>query len=184
MKFMTLMLTIALTLNAFPKAYAQDKNAKIAKPNEVFEKVEVLVMNGKKVEKLPARLRLEEKTLIVESKKSGDVLKSFSYDSVKSGEYSYSRHPRWKAGTAVGGGGLALGALMIAGGLYTGLIVFFAAPGVGGSLTKSRSRRHWLSLRSGDDYTVLQLDKSDYKYLLVAIETRTGVKVEDVGEKR
>ncbi len=186
MKIMTLILTIALVLNAFPKVHAQDK---IAKATEVFEKVELLVMNGQKVKKLPARLKLEEKSLVVESRDSSDAVKRFDYDVVKSAEYSYSSHPRWKAGLGVGGGGAVLGAALMAGAgsygaAYTGFFMLLFAPGAGWRLGKSKSRRHWLVIKTSDDHIVLRLDKNDYKYLLAAIETRTGVKVEDIGEKK
>ena len=71
-----LILSVALILNAFPKAYAQEKSPK---PPELFEKVEAILVNGNKIERLPARLRLEEASLVIEVKRSGEVLKKFDY---------------------------------------------------------------------------------------------------------
>lgn len=181
MKITSLILIAAVTLNVFPKVYAQDKTSKVP---EVFEKVELLVMNGQRVKKLPVRLKLEEKSLVVESKDSTDKLKAFDYEAVKSVEYSFTRHPRWKAGLGVGGGGIALGGGLIAAGAYTGIFFFLFTPSAGWALGKTKSRRHWLAVKTKDDYAVLRLDKNDYKYLLAAIETRTSLKVEDVGEKK
>lgn len=186
MKTIALLLVTALLLNAFPKVYAQDKSAK---GPEVFDTIEAMVMNGKKVEKIPARLKLEEKSLTIESKKTGAVLKTFSYGSFKSIQYSYSRHPRWKAGLGVAAAGVALGAgvASIQSESEVALLsvpIFLFAPMVGWTVGKTKSRRHWVSIKTRDDYTVIRLDKRDYKYILVALETRTGLKVEDVGEKK
>lgn len=181
MKITSLILIVAVTLNVFPKVYAQDKPANIP---EVFEKVELLVMNGQRVKKLPVRLTLEEKSLVVESKDSADKLKSFGYEAVKSVEYSFSRHPRWKAGLGVGSVGVALGGGLLAAGSYTGLFILLFSPSAGWALGKTKSRRHWLAVKTKDDYAVLRLDKNDYKYLLAAIETRTSLKVEGIGEKK
>lgn len=179
MKFTALILTVALTLNAFPKVYAQDKTAK---PTEVFEKVELLILSGKKLEKIPVRLRLEGKSLIVESEKSGDVMKNFSYDEIKSAEYSYSRHPRWKtgAGTAAAVGGAAA---IISPLLLIAVVPWMAIP-AGVMMAKSKSKRHWLTIKTGSDYAVLRLDKDISKLVIPAIETHAGVKVEDIGEKK
>ena len=181
MKLITFLLIVALTLSVLPKptAYAQEKPAK---PPEVFEKVELLFLNGEKVEQLPVRLRLEEKFLIVESKKSGEQLKKFNVEDVKSAEYSYSRHPRWKsgAGTAVAVSGAAA---MVSPLLLVGVVPWLAIP-AGIAIGKSKSKRHWLTLKTGDDYAVLQLGKEIFRLVLPAIETRTGVKVADIGEKK
>ncbi|MEK7831525.1 MAG: hypothetical protein AAB401_10600, partial [Acidobacteriota bacterium] len=178
MKTIALTLVFALTLNACPKAYAQGQ---AAKSPEVFEKVELLVLNGKKVEKLTVLVRLEGKSLIVESKKSGEVVKNFGYDEIKSAEYSYSRHPRWKtgAGTAAAVGGAAA---IVSPLLLIAVVPWMAIP-AGVMMAKSKSKRHWLTIKTGNDYAVLRLDKSISKLVIPAIETRAGLVVEDVGEK-
>lgn len=179
MKAIALMLVFALTLNAFPKAYAQEKAIKAP---EVFEKVELFFLNGEKLEELPVRLRLEGKSLIVESKKSGDVMKNFGYDEIKSAEYSYSRHPRWKtgAGTAAAVSGAAA---IISPLLLIAAVPWLAIP-AGVMMAKSKSKRHWLTIKTGNDYAVLRLDKDISKLVIPAIETRAGLVVEDVGEKK
>ena len=178
MKFITLMLTVALILNAFPKVYAQDKTAKVP---EVFEKVELHQLNGSKVEKLPVLVRMEDKTLVVESRKSGDVLKSFGYDAIKAADYSYSKHPRWRAGAGTAAAGVAMTYSSVF--LAAVFPILLAIP-AGFAIAKSKSRRHWLTIKTGDDYAVLRLDKSNYRLLLASIETRANVKIEDVGEKK
>jgi hypothetical protein len=50
-------------------------------------------------------------------------------------------------------------------------------------LAFSKSRRHWLTVRTQEDYLVLKLDKSNRQIVIPAFEVRTGIKVESVGEK-
>ncbi len=179
MKLIAYIVSIALLLNACPAIYAQETPPK---PSEVFEKVELLTLNGNKLERLPVRLRLEGKILVVTSAKSGEELKTFSYDSVKSLEYSYSKHPRWKsgAGAAVGVTGAAAAISPL---LLVAVVPWMAIP-AGLMVARSKSKRHWLTIKTGDDYAVLQLNKDIRKLLLPAIETRTGLVVEDIGEKK
>lgn len=179
MKSIAVILSLALILNAFPNVYAQGSSSK---PPEVFENVELLILNGKKLEKLPVRLRLEGKTLVVTADKAGEELKTFSYDSVKSLEYSYSKHPRWKTGAGAAAG-VTGAAVAISPYLLLAVVPWMAIP-AGLMVARSKSKRHWLTIRTGDDYAVLKLDKDIRKLLLPAIETRTGIAVEDIGEKK
>lgn len=179
MKSIALLLSLALILNAFPNIYAQESSPK---PTEVFENVELLTLNGKKLEKLPVRLRLEGKTLILESKKTGEELKKLDYHRVKSLEYSYSKHPRWKSGAGAAAG-VTGAAAVISPLLLVAAVPWMAIP-AGVMVARSKSKRHWLTIKTGDDYAVLKLDKDIRKLLLPAIETRTGLIVEDIGEKK
>ncbi len=173
-----LILNVALILNAFPKAHAQEKSPK---PPELFEKVEAILVNGNKIERLPARLRLEEASLVIEVKRSGEVLKKFDYQDIKSADYSYSKHPRWKAGAGTAAAGVALTYSSIF--LTAAFPIILAVP-AGFALAKSKSKRHWLTIKTNDDYVVLRLDKDFLRLIIPAIETRTGIKVEEVGEKK
>lgn len=179
MKLIAYIVSIALLLNACPAIYAQETPPK---PSEVFEKVELLTLNGKKLEKLPVRLRLEGKFLIVESKKTAEELKKFRYEDIKFAEYSYSKHPRWKSGAGAAAG-VTGAAVAISPYLLLAVVPWMAIP-AGLMLARSKSKRHWLTIKTGDDYAVLKLDKDIGKLLLPAIETRTGLVVEDVGEKK
>ncbi len=179
MKLITFIVSIALLLNACPAIYAQETPPK---PSEVFENVELLTLNGKKLEKLPVRLQLEGKSLVLTSKKTGEELKTFNYDGVRSLEYSYSKHPRWKSGAGAAAG-VTGAAVAISPYLLLAVVPWMAIP-AGLMLARSKSKRHWLTIKTGDDYAVLKLDKDIGKLLLPAIETRTGLAVEDVGEKK
>ena len=110
MKPAVLMLLITFTLIFPPKLFAQDKSPKSA---DVFDKVEMLSIRGDKADKVSVRLRLEADSLILESRKTGTVLKNFKYSDIKSAEYSYSKHPRWKAGVGTAAGSLLAGPLFI-----------------------------------------------------------------------
>ncbi len=169
MKSAALILLIALTLISTAKLFAQEKNSKSA---DVFDKVEMLSIRGDKADKVSVRLRLEADSLILESRKTGTVLKNFKYSDIKSAEYSYSKHPRWKAGVGTAAGSLLAGPLFI-------LALPVAIP-----LAFSKSKKHWLTIKGEQDYVVLKLDKNNRKVILPAFEVRSHIKVEALGESK
>jgi len=99
---------------------------------------------------------------VVEADKGSTVFKSFPYASIKSADYSYSKHPRWKAG---------LGAAIVLG--VFALPIFFM-----------KSKKHWLTIKTADDFAILRLDKNNYKIILPTLETSTGKKVETVADDK
>ncbi len=169
MKSTVLILFLAFTLISPPKFFAQDKSPKSA---DVFDKVEMLSIRGDKADKISVRIRLEENSLVVESRKTGTVLKNFKYSDIKSAEYSYSMHPRWKAGVGTAAGSLLAGPLFI-------LALPVAIP-----LAFSKSKRHWLTIKAEQDYVVLKLDKNSRKVILPAFEVHSHIKVEALGESK
>ncbi len=98
---------------------------------------------------------------MIEVDKDNEIFKSFPYESIKSAEYSNSKHPRWKAGI---GAAIAVGV--------------FALP-----LFFMKGKKHWLTIKTGDDYAILRLDKDNYKIILPTFEARTGKKVETVEDE-
>ena len=78
----------------------------------------------------------------------------------------------------IGGAAAAISPLLL-----LGVVPWMAIP-AGIAVGKSKSKRHWLTIKTGDDYAVLKLDKDNRKLVIPAIETRTSVKVEDIGEKK
>ena len=48
----------------------------------------------------------------------------------------------------------------------------------------SKHRRHWLTIRTDNDFAVLKLSKSNRKFIIPAFETKSGVTVEAVGEDK
>lgn len=150
-----------------------------------FGDINLLVPKKKGVEQPAVQLRLEADTLIIEARKSGDVLKQFQYSTIKSAEYSHSKHPRWKEGVgaaAVGttAVGVALGVSMIG---ALGFIAPFVAVPLFLKTARMKGKKHWLTIKTESDYAVLRLDKSNYRLLIPALETRAAIKVETVAEK-
>lgn len=139
---------------------------------DVFDRVELLVVSGDKTERVPVRLRLDADMLLVESRKTGAVIKSFRYSDISGAEYSYSKHPRWKAGA-----GTAIGSAVVF------PLAILALP-VAIPLAFSKSKRHWLTIKTDSDYAVLKLDKRNQKAILPAFEVHSGVKVEALGESK
>ena len=100
----------------------------------------------------------EEDRLLLTNKKKSEVLKTFEYKDIKSAEYSHSKHPRWKTGTA----------LIIP-------LTIFALP-----FFFLKGKKHWLTIQTQGDYAVLKLDKKNYKFINAAFEGHSGVAVEFV----
>ncbi len=159
--FISAVLLTAFILNAFLPAAAQAET-------QVFDKVEILVPDGEKTRERGVRLRFLRDELQIETIADRKIFKTFKYAEIKDAEYSYSKNPRWKTG-------LGLGAASV---LFPPLLLI-AIP-----LGFSKHRRHWLTFRSGDDYAVLKLSKSNRKLILPAFETKTGVDVKGKGENK
>lgn len=127
-----------------------------------FQKIKMVVQTGDKSAETDAALRFEDNRLIIRSKKGGGELKAFNYTDIKTADYSYSKHPRWRSGAALA---VAIGV--------------FAIP-----LFFMKGKKHWLTIRTENDFAILHLDKGNYAVILPTFETRTGLKVATVGEKQ
>lgn len=126
-----------------------------------FTNVHLLVNTGDKPEERDAILRLDGSTVTIESRAGGQV-KRWSAAEIKSLEYSYSKSPRWKSGTAVA---IAVGVFAIP--------IFFM-----------KGKKHWLTVVGENDFAVLRLDKTNYRVILPALEASTGKPVEHVPEEK
>lgn len=127
-----------------------------------FEKVDLLVPKGNKVQEKSVRLLFDGNSLIIDADKGETIYKTFPYTSIVSAEYSYSTKPRWKT---------AIGAAVLIG--VFALPIFFM-----------KSKQHWLTIRTAEDFAVLHLDKDNYRVILPTVETSTGKKVETVGDEK
>lgn len=136
--------------------------------NLTFEKVELLVPNGDKVSEKSVRLSFLADSLQIETTGKEKIVKTFKYSEIKDAEYSYSKNPRWKTG-------LGLGAASV---LFPPLLLIAIPVGF------SKHRRHWLTIRTENDFAVLKLSKSNRKIILPAFETKTGVDVRGKGENK
>jgi hypothetical protein len=143
-------------------------NGTVAVAAQSFEKVELLVVNGKDIDERDANFVLSDDTLVIETTGREKIVKSFKYSDIRSAEYSYSKNPRWKTGLGLGAASLVFPPLLLV-----------ALP-----LGFSKHRRHWLTIRTGSDYAVLKINKRYRKLLLPAFETRSGVRVVGTGEEK
>jgi hypothetical protein len=151
-------IAFTLTLSLLCVSVAQDRPIQ----PESFDNIGMLVPDGKKTKEENVRLKLESDRIVVEERKGGTVKKEFKYADIKSAEYSYSKHPRWKAGAGVA---IAVG--------------IFALP-----LFFMKGKKHWLTVKTETDYAVLRLDKNNYKVILPSFETKSGKKVETITEDK
>jgi len=125
---------------------------------ETFGKSKLVVQQGDKSKMVDVLVVFEEDRLLLTNKKKSEVLKTFEYKDIKSAEYSHSKHPRWKTGTA----------LIIP-------LTIFALP-----FFFLKGKKHWLTIQTQGDYAVLKLDKKNYKFINAAFEGHSGVAVEFV----
>ncbi len=159
--FISAILLTAFILNTFLPAAAQTGV-------QVFEKVEILVPNGEKTRERGVRLHFLQDELQIETIADKKIFKTFKYADIVDAEYSYSKNPRWKTGLGLGAASILLPPLLL-----------IAIP-----MGFSKHRRHWLTFRSGGDYAVLKLSKSNRKLILPAFETKTGVNVKGKGDNK
>jgi len=162
MKKTALFLIVVFLSNFLASVEAQTGTADAS-----FDEIEILVQNGNGTAEKSVRVRFDEDSLNIASK-NGAISKTFRYADIRSAEYSYSKNPRWKTG-------LGLGAASI---LFPPLI-FVALP-----VAFSEHRRHWLTIRTGEDFAVLKLSKSSRKMMLPTFETKSGVRINGVGEEK
>ena len=132
-----------------------------------FSKIELLVPGGDKAEEKSVVVTFTADSMIITAKDSR-FNKTFLYSDIKAAEYSYSKNPRWKTG-------LGLGAASI---VFPPLLLIAIPVGF------TKHRRHWLTVRTEKDYAVLKLSKSTRKLLMPTFETKSGVKIEAVGEDK
>lgn len=157
-------LLAAFIFNAILPVAAQEKM-----PESVtFDKVEILVPSGEKVRERGVRLRFLPDALEIETVADKKVFKTFKYADIKDAEYSYTKNPRWKTGA-----GLAAASLLFP------PLIFIALP-----VAFSKHRRHWLTIRSGEDYAVLKLSKSNRKIIMPVFETKSGVNISGIGDDK
>lgn len=163
MKKIALFLIVALLSNFLASAAgAQTKTSA-----QSFEEIELLVQNGNNIAEKSVRVRFDEDSLTIATK-NGEITKTFRYEDIQSAEYSYSKNPRWKTGIGLGAAALVFPPL------------WFVAIPVG----FTKHRRHWLTIRTGEDFAVLKLSKSSRKMFMPTFETKSGVRIRGVGEDK
>ena len=133
-----------------------------------FEDIELIEPNGDNLRETSVRVIFDENAMRLISRSNGAVLKEWSYDTIKSAEYSYTKNPRWKTGLGLGAAGVLFPPLWL-----------IAIP-----IGFTKHRRHWVTIRTGDDYAVLKVGKGVRKVFMPAFETRTSVQIKALGDDK
>lgn len=154
---LSLIIVISLAVNALALSDA-----------DTFESIEIIQTNGNDIRETAVRVRFGPESMQVIARSGGTVLKEWKYDSIKSAEYSYSKNPRWKTGLGLGAASLAFPPLLL-----------IAIP-----IGFTKHRRHWVTVRTDDDYAVLKVSKRIRKMFIPAFETRSRVKIQGMGEAK
>ncbi len=154
---MTILL-FSLTSNALPFAGASD----------TFENIELMQANGNNLRETSVRIGFGESGMQVVSRSNGSVMKDWRYDKIESAEYSYTKNPRWKTGLGLG----------VASVLFPPLLLIAIPVGF------TKHRRHWVTIRSADDFAVLKVGKGIRKVFMPTFETRTSIQIKALGDDK
>lgn len=143
-------------------------SAQIVSQSETYEKIEMLSPDGEKIREIDVRIRFNTDSLEIESRDKREILKQWNYTDIQSAEYSYTKKPRWKTG-------LGLGAASM---LFLPLLLVAIPIGF------TKHKRHWLTIRTNEDFAVLKLSKGNRKLFIPHFETRSSVKVTALGDNK
>lgn len=158
-------LVIIAGLIALPARFAA---AQAGIDGQSFDKIEIFEPVGDSVRESDVRVNFGGDAMEIVSRKSGAAIKRFTYKEIRSAEYSYTKNPRWKTGLGLGAAGLLFPPLFLV-----------ALP-----LGFSKHRRHWITIKTEDDFAVLKLSKSNRKFFIPTFETRTNVRIAAVGDDK
>ena len=162
-KILALNLIVLLAFGSIANVSAQN-----ASLSETYEKIEMLSPDGEKIREIDVRIRFTADSFEIESRDSREIIKKWNYTDIQSAEYSYTKKPRWKTG-------LGLGAASV---LFFPLL-FVAIP-----IGFTKHKRHWLTIRTNEDFAVLKLSKGNRKLIIPHFETRSSVKVTALGDDK
>lgn len=135
---------------------------------DTFYNIELMQANGDNLRETSVRVVFDENVMRVISRSSGAVMKEWRYDTIKSAEYSYTKNPRWKTGLGLGAAGILFPPLLL-----------IAIP-----IGFTKHRRHWVTIRTDDDFAVLKVGKGIRKVFMPAFETRTSVPIKALGDNK
>lgn len=135
---------------------------------EVFDNIQLLQPSGDDIRETSVRVVFDKDVMRVVARSGGSVLKEWSYSDVKFAEYSYSKNPRWKTGLGLGAASIAFPPLLL-----------IAIP-----IGFTKHRRHWVTIRTENDFAVLKIGKSVRKVFMPTFETRTSVTIKALGDEK
>ncbi len=117
-----------------------------------FPKTKMVVPAGKKSRQVGVLLNFLPDKLVIEGE---GIRRELPYSEVTSAMYSRSKHPRWKSAIGVG------------------LLVWPA----GIAMLFMKGKKHWLTLTTAEEGTLLRLNKKNWRLILTALEGH-GVELE------
>ncbi len=123
-----------------------------------YTKVKYLRPMGDKSKQVPVRLIFDDERLTIQNKKNGQAMFEMPYKQIDGFTYSKSKHPRWKTGA---GAAVAVGVFAIP--------IFFM-----------KGKKHWLTIKHGEDMRAFQLHKSAHRMIVAELEAKTGKKAERI----
>jgi len=123
-------------------------------------KAALIVKKGKSVDSESVEIMLENNSVKIRSKKKPFTVKLISLAEISSIEYAYSDKPRYTVA--------ALSTLAIG---ITALPLF-----------ATKTKKNWLTISTGKDALILQLQSSNYRMLLLEMRKR-GIEISDSGDR-
>lgn len=115
-------------------------------------KTNLLVTEGKKSKEVKADIAFGETSVKVSSTKPGVTAKEFMYSDISGADYSYSKKPLLSTGGAI--------ATAILLGVFVLPFLFM------------KKKQHWLTIKGKEDFSVMRLDKENFRQIKSELEVR------------
>ncbi|MEP7212734.1 MAG: hypothetical protein ABI791_06650 [Acidobacteriota bacterium] len=158
-----ILLSVIFTACCIPAAaLGQDRAA------ESYRNIELLEASGERTRETNVRIEFRENSMAVVSASNGTVIKEMKYEDITAAEYSYTKNPRWKTGLGLGAAAFVFPPLFL-----------IAIP-----IGFTKHRRHWVTVRTKNDFAVLKVGKGIRKMFIPAFETHSAVKISALGEDK
>lgn len=133
-----------------------------------FENIELILPDGKRVSETDVRVEFGADSMSIIARSNSAILKQFRYADISAAEYSYTKNPRWKTGLGLGAASFIFPPLSL-----------IAIP-----VGFTKHRRHWVTIRTGEDFAVLKIGKGVRKVFIPTFETRSAVKISALGDDK
>ena len=146
---MRLATALLVALSLVTSVFSQQAMNEVFHRDQTYRKIKYVIPDDDKGKRLNATLILKLNHMEVRTHQ-GEPLKKFDYTEISSAGYSFSKHPRWKSGTAVA---VAVGVFAIP--------IFFM-----------KGKKHWYTIQTNEDFAVLRLDKNNYRQVTAALENK------------
>ena len=138
------------------------------KAADSYRNIELLEPSGSGTRETNVRVEFRADSMAVIGQSSGSVLKGMKYADITAAEYSYTKNPRWKTGLGLGAAAFVFPALFL-----------IAIP-----IGFTKQRRHWVTVRTGNDFAVLKVGKGIRKMFIPAFEMHTSVNISALGDDK